>query len=55
MFDIYYIYIMDLTKKIYTFKLDIGHPYDYAMCLHPELYQLYQQDLKFYKYTYKIE
>jgi hypothetical protein len=39
---------MDLTKKIYTFKLDIGHPYNYAMCLDSELYQLYQQDLKFY-------
>jgi hypothetical protein len=37
---------MDLTKKIYTFRLDIGHPFSYAMCLHPDLYQLCQQDLK---------
>jgi len=32
---------MDLTKKIYTFRLDIGHPFSYAMCLHPDLYQQY--------------
>ena len=32
---------MDLTKKIYTFRLDIDHPFGYAMCLHPDLYQQY--------------
>jgi len=42
---------MDLTKKIYTYKLDTEHPFGYAICLHPDLYQQYLKsntDNKFY-------